>query len=190
MVINLLLEFQENGCSSGLVLISSSRLMLLRAQSTIRREKSRYAHMSDLRLHHPFSAEVFDTAVSSSYAPPHKDPPPEGFCSDFPGPDSTLKIGQLCVVYVPSFAPEDLCIIRYLGNDQYQWFSNWSRHSPGRTKRSSIETFARTAWLPGWVTYFDNKIVIHIEDLRTTVEFLQLKRESSPQHTSSSGVSS
>ena len=123
-----------------------------------RRQEVR-AHVSDLRLHHPFSAEVFDTAVTSSYTPPHTDPPPEGFCADFPSPDATLKPGQLCVVYIPSFAPEDLCILRYMGNDQYQWYSNWSRHDPARPRRSSIEIFARTAWLPGWVTYFDNKVV-------------------------------
>ena len=116
-------------------------------------------HLSDLRLHHPFSDEIFDTAVSSSYVPPHKDPPPEGFTTDFPGPHALPQEGQLCVVRLPNFAPEDLCILKYLGRNKYQWYSNYSRHAVNRAKRSNIEIFATTAWLPGWVTAFDNKIV-------------------------------
>ena len=117
------------------------------------RHEELIVHVDDLRPHHPFSDEVFDTAQEWAYVTPKDLPPPLGYNSEFPKGASTQHpaVGDLCLAHVPLFAPEDFVILKYLGGDDYQWYS--STFAGGRLDNdwNSFEVLERTTWLPGWL---------------------------------------
>ena len=116
-----------------------------------RNEKIR-VHVTDLRLHHPFSKELFDTSTPPMQ-PSKGELPPQGV---IPSAKKRPSKGTLCVYYLPEFDDDAICVLKYMGNDTYWWYGNYSSRT--RTNLSPVSKFAKTQWLPGWVAH-DNRIV-------------------------------
>ena len=47
--------------------------------------------------------------------------------------------------------PEDFAVIRYLGEDEFQWYSSTFAGGKGENDWDSYTVLERTTWLPGWL---------------------------------------
>jgi len=112
----------------------------------------RDVHISDLRKHTPFSTELFDTSCPTVCEP--YQPPPEGFTlwSTSSGV-ATPKVGDVCIVRLLQYQPEDICVLKLLADGTFQWYSN-PRSSPQVNRQvrntQSFDLFKQTYFLPGW----------------------------------------
>jgi len=115
------------------------------------------AHVGDLQHCTPFSDLIVDTSVQSAYAPPHAAPPPGAIG---PGPNTftdpkLLKVNDMCVVWLPEFGNEELTILRFIGDNQFVWYSAFG--ASRNLVEPSIKKFAKTAWQPGWIDITDDR---------------------------------
>jgi hypothetical protein len=112
----------------------------------------RDVHISDLRKHTPFSTELFDTSCPTVCEP--YQPPPEGFTlwSTSSGV-ATPNVGDICIVRLLQYHPEDICVLKLLADGTFQWYSN-PRSSPQVNRQvrntQSFDLFKQTYFLPGW----------------------------------------
>ena len=117
------------------------------------------AHVGDLQHCTPFSDQIVDTSVQSAYAPPHTAPPPGAVGL---GPNTftdvkLLKENDMCVVWLPEFGNEELAVVRFLGDNQFLWYSAFG--ASRNLTEPSIKKFAKTAWQPGWIDLSDDRPV-------------------------------
>jgi hypothetical protein len=114
--------------------------------------KEQLAHISDLRLHTPFSKNLFDTSCPTLSEPYTEAPEGLTTWSTVDG-IATPKPGDICLARFREFEPEDICVVRMLSNGRFQWYSN-PLNNPTVTRavigRTSFDNFRRTCFLPGW----------------------------------------
>ena len=110
-------------------------------------------HVDDLRPHVAFAHDLVDTAQVSAYVTPKDLAPPLGYNEMFPNAAGAVRpsIDDLCLAHIPLFTPEDFAVIRYLGEDEFQWYSSTFAGGKGENDWDSYTVLERTTWLPGWL---------------------------------------
>jgi hypothetical protein len=63
----------------------------------------------------------------------------------------------MCVVWLPEFGNEELAVVRFLGDNQFLWYSAFG--ASRNLTEPSIKKFAKTAWQPGWIDLSDDRPV-------------------------------
>jgi hypothetical protein len=95
---------------------------------------------------------LFDTSCPTVCEP--YQPPPEGFTlwSTSSGV-ATPTVGDICIVRLLQYQPEDICVLKLLADGTFQWYSN-PRSSPQVNRQvrntQSFDLFKQTYFLPGW----------------------------------------
>ena len=117
------------------------------------RREELHVHVDDLRPHVGFAHDLVDTAQVSAYVTPRDLAPPLGYNETFPNAAGAMRpsIDDLCLAHIPMFTPEDFAVVRYLGEDEFQWYSSTFAGGKGENDWDSYTVLERTAWLPGWL---------------------------------------
>ena len=121
--------------------------------------------VDDMRLHTPFDASTDDTSVVTNtvvreFIPPYG----ESWGTDSKGPVA----GDLCIIYIPRWFPQDLCVVKCTRPGLFQWMSTAVKyHKPRKSDQDqSIKFLRRQAYQPTWVrtSGASNHIELHQEE--------------------------
>jgi len=138
------------------------------------RKKELKVSVDDLRIHVPFSRDLFDTARSAPTVRQRDLPPPEGCNVVFRDEEGNEypSIGDYVITRRPDFEEQEFCILRKVNATQYHWHSSQNMNRLLKKDLNSFTTLAHTRWYPGWWIESQKIVVYEYEQPPNSVAYL------------------